>query len=211
MKLSESEGEALVRLARRAVFSYLDRTERIETQHPTPESFKQKARVFVTILTFYSKGKERAQELRGCVGYLEARHTLGNATINAAINAATADPRFPPMNSSELSNVIFEVNILNEPSLLKLAKRSEYPRAITIGMDGLIVVNGDLRGILLPEVPVEWSWTPEEFLGQCCMKAGLYPDNWLDPETRVYKFQSEIFREVEPMGRIEKRRLKLQS
>jgi uncharacterized protein (TIGR00296 family) len=112
------------------------------------------------------------------------------------------------MIRSELENVIFEVNILGEPSQLKLAKRSEYPRAITIGMDGLIVVNREARGILLPEVPVEWGWKPEEFLSQCCLKAGLYPDAWLDPNTNVYKFQSEIFREVEPKGRVEKFNLK---
>ncbi len=211
MKLTESDGEALVQLARSAVSCYLNRKERVQPLRPTPESFKQRARVFVTILTLFFRGKERIQELRGCIGYLEARQSLGNATINAAINAATADPRFPPMSSSELGNVVFEVNILDKPSLLKLPKHSEYPRAITIGTDGLIVVNGASRGILLPEVPVEWGWTQEEFLGQCCLKAGLYPDTWLDPETRVYKFQSKIFRELEPMGHVERRSLKQKS
>lgn len=208
LKLSEPDGEALVRLARRAVSCYLDLGETIEPAQPMPPSFKQKARVFVTILSIHSSGNEPVQELRGCIGYLDARQSLSKATINAAINAATADPRFPPMVRSEIGTVIFEVNILDDPSRLKLPERSDYPNSIKIGKDGLIVTKSESRGILLPEVPVEWGWTPEEFLGQCCLKAGLFPDAWLDSETKVYKFQSEIYREVEPMGRVIKIHLK---
>ena len=208
MKLSEPEGDAVVRLARRAVSSYLDYGKIIEPASPVPSSFRQRARVFVTILSSPPVGKEMLQELRGCIGYLDARQSLGKATINAAINAATTDPRFPPMISNDLGKVIFEVSILNEPSQIKLSRRSDYPKSITIGEDGLIVAKAQSRGILLPEVPVEWDWTPEEFLGHCCLKAGLYSDAWLEPETKVYKFQSEIYREVEPMGPVERLRLK---
>jgi uncharacterized protein len=169
-----------------------------------PAKLRQRARVFVTILTVRSLGNERVQELRGCIGYLDARQSLGKATINAAISAATADPRFPPIDTKDLETVVFEVNVLSEPSQLKLAKRSDYPKSVTIGKDGLIISNSESRGILLPEVAVEWNWTAEEFLGQCCLKAGLCPDAWLDSETKVYKFQSDIYREVEPMGPVKK-------
>jgi uncharacterized protein len=208
MKLSESEGEALVRLARSAVSRYLDRGETIKPADSMPASFKRKARVFVTILTVHPIGSEPVQELRGCIGYLDAKQSLAKAAINAAINAATSDPRFPPMVNRELETVVFEVNILDEPSQLKQPNRPDYPKSIIIGKDGLIVINAESRGVLLPEVPVEWNWTPEEFLSQCCLKAGLYPDAWLDPETKVYRFQSDIYREVEPKGRVVRVRLK---
>lgn len=202
MKLTKSDGEKLVRLARTAVSSHLEGSTVIGASDALPILFKKKARVFVTILTVLTTQKESMRELRGCIGYLDARLPLGKATVHAAINAAIADPRFPPMNRSELARVVFEVNVLGEPSQLKGSTPVEYPKSINIGRDGLIVVNGDNRGILLPEVPVECGWNPEEFLTQCSLKAGLRPDAWLDSDTRVYSFRSDIFREVEPFGRV---------
>ncbi len=204
MKLTEFDGEKLVRLARTAVSFHLEGSGSLSGSDALPSVFKERSRVFVTILTMLTTQRESIRELRGCIGYLEARLSLEKATINAAISAAVADPRFPPMNRSELANVIFEVNVLGQPTRLKGSKPVEYPRSINIGEDGLIVVNGENRGILLPEVPVEWGWNPEEFLTQCSLKAGLNPDAWLDFDTKVYSFQSDIFREIEPSGRVER-------
>ena len=36
------------------------------------------------------------------------------------------------------------------------------------------------------------------------MKAGLYPDAWLDPDTRIYRFQAVVFEEEEPRGRVKR-------
>jgi hypothetical protein len=63
------------------------------------------------------------------------------------------------------------------------------------------------RGLLLPQVPVEWSWDAEEFLCQCCMKAGLTPDAWLQQGTKVFKFQAEVFSEDKPNGEVRRRSL----
>lgn len=204
MKVTESDGEKLVRLARTAVSAHLEGSKAMDSSDALPIIFKEKARVFVTILTVLAANREPTRELRGCIGYLDAKLPLAKATINAAINAAVADHRFPPMKRGELANVIFEVNVLREPSRLKGSKHAAYPESIEIGTHGLIVVNGESRGILLPEVPVEWGWSPAEFLMQCSLKAGLHPDAWLDSDTRVYRFQSDIFREVEPKGRVER-------
>jgi len=74
---------------------------------------------------------------------------------------------------------------------------------VEVGRDGLIVERGYYKGLLLPQVPVEWGWNGEEFLCQCCMKAGLSPDYWLVDGTKVYKFQALIFEEASPRGKIE--------
>ncbi len=204
MRLTDSEGDALVRLARSAVETYLERGKTIGLQDEQSESFKRKAKVFVTIFTEIPSERTRILDLRGCIGYLNARLSLARATIHAAITAATADPRFPPMKDSELKMVIFEVNILSEFSRLKASEPTAYPSMIKTGVDGLVISKGEYRGLLLPGVPVEWGWAPEDFLTQCSIKAGLHPDAWLDSGTKVYKFQSEIFRETEPSGRIQR-------
>jgi len=54
---------------------------------------------------------------------------------------------------------------------------------------------------------IEWSWDEEEFLSQCCMKAGLSPDCWLLKGTKIYRFQAVIFGETSPKGEIEQKKL----
>ncbi|MEM2110337.1 MAG: AMMECR1 domain-containing protein [Candidatus Bathyarchaeia archaeon] len=51
-------------------------------------------------------------------------------------------------------------------------------------------------------MPVEWGWEEEEFLCQCCMKAGLPPDSWVLKETKIYKFRCVIAEELEPGGKV---------
>jgi AMMECR1 domain-containing protein len=54
---------------------------------------------------------------------------------------------------------------------------------------------GIRRGLLLPQVAVEYRWTRERFLEETCRKAGLLPDAWQDPETQIEVFTAEVFSE----------------
>jgi hypothetical protein len=58
-------------------------------------------------------------------------------------------------------------------------------------------------GLLLPQVATEQGWEAEEFLNQACLKAGLSPDSWLLPSTKVQIFQADIFAEKTPRGEVE--------
>jgi hypothetical protein len=86
-------------------------------------------------------------------------------------------------------------------------KPTEYAAKIKVGKDGLIVERGMFKGLLLPQVPVEWKWDEEEFLCQCCIKAGLLPDNWLLEGTKIYRFQAIIFEEEKPRGEVKRKNL----
>lgn len=165
-----------------------------------PNIFKRKSGVFVTINTYPSK------ELRGCIGYPEPHFSLVDALMNSA-KSATSDPRFPRLREDELKNVVVEVSLLTPPELIKVKKPKDYLKEVVIGNDGLIVEKGHFRGLLLPQVPVEWRWTVDEFLSHTCMKAGLTPDAWLDEDTKIYKFSAEIFMETEPKGEVIKKTL----
>jgi len=126
---------------------------------------------------------------------------LIKALKDAALSAAFKDPRFQPITEEELSSITFEVTILTKPELIK-TNPLEYKNQIKIGRDGLIAERGFHRGLLLPQVPVEWNWNTEEFLSETCYKAGLPPDAWLDKKTKIYKFQGKIFCETSPKGEI---------
>jgi len=193
--LDLERGTFLVKLARAAVEEYLRSGVKIEPPPETPPDLYEKRGVFVTLKTYPQR------ELRGCIGYPEPIMPLVLATIDAAISAATRDPRFYPVGVEELPKLLFEVTVLTPPQPIEVPPE-ELPKAIKVGRDGLIVRCGYASGLLLPQVPVEWGWNEEEFLAQTCVKAGLPPNCWLDPRCQFYKFQGQIFTETEPYGEV---------
>jgi uncharacterized protein (TIGR00296 family) len=202
-QLSLEEGKFLVRLARRAVEKYLKSETHTRVPEDTPQKLLQLCGVFVTVNTV----KNGEKRLRGCIGYPYPSTPLTQAVIESAINSATQDPRFPPISSDELESVVFEISALSPPQKVVVKSPSEYPSRIKVGEDGLIVERGTFKGLLLPQVPVEWKWDEEEFLCQCCIKAGLPPDCWLLEHTKIYKFQGIIFQEEKPRGHVKRKAL----
>ncbi|MEM3577615.1 MAG: TIGR00296 family protein [Candidatus Bathyarchaeia archaeon] len=202
-ELNTEEGKLLVKLARGAVEEYLKTRRKTKAPENIPEKLRQPCGVFVTINVLTNKEKE----LRGCIGYPYPTTPLVEAVIDSAISSATQDPRFYPLSPNELDKVVFEVSVLTPPQLISVEKTSDYPNKIKVGEDGLIVERGIFKGLLLPQVPVEWGWDEEEFLCQCCIKAGLPPDAWLLKDTKIYKFQAIIFEEEKPKGEVKRKSL----
>lgn len=199
-ELSDEEGKFLIRLARNTVKTYLEKGETIMPPKETPRKLFEKCGVFVTINSVANGEKG----LRGCIGYPYPTSPLVEAVIDSAINASTQDPRFEPMDLSELGKVVFEVSVLTPPEPVEVKNPKEYVSKIKVGEDGLIVEKGYFKGLLLPQVPVEWGWCEEEFLCQCSLKAGLPPDSWLTKDAKIYKFKAIIFEEQKPEGQIKR-------
>lgn len=194
---NQADGEFLVRIAREAIRKRLDAKQRLSITD-IPPALRKKSGVFITI----KKKTRSGAKLRGCIGHIYPEAPLIEATIDSAILAATNDPRFPPMTPRELVEALIEVTILTSPEEIKVNKPSEFLEKIEIGRHGLIVESGFRKGILLPQVPVEWNWDVEEFLIQLCGKAGLIPDCWCLEDTKLYRFESEIFKELSPEGKV---------
>jgi len=188
--LTQEEGEKAVRLAREAIETYLD--ERKILQKRLDGVFAEKRGVFTTLT---KKGN-----LRGCIGFPYPIKRLDEAIIESAISAAVDDPRFDPVRLSEMDEITVEVTVLTPPEKIE-AKPKDLPKHVEIGRHGLIVKMGPFSGLLLPQVAVEYKMDSEEFLSETCMKAGLPPDCWLTG-AEVYRFEGQIFKEVEPRGKI---------
>jgi uncharacterized protein (TIGR00296 family) len=195
-ELTQEEGEFLIHLARNTVKQYLQNEEKLEPPKNTPKKLFEHCGVFVTI----NSARSGEKELRGCIGYPYPTSPLVEAVIDSAINAATQDPRFEPLSLRELDRVVFEVSVLTPPEPVEVANPKEYVKQIKVGEDGLIIEKSFYKGLLLPQVPVEWGWCEEEFLCQCCVKAGLPPDSWLTKGVKLYKFKAIIFEEETPNG-----------
>jgi uncharacterized protein (TIGR00296 family) len=185
--LTAEDGKFLVELARKAIVTYLGDREVIKIPEDADPRLKENMGVFVTL--------NRGKELRGCIGYPEPIMPLLNAVVDAAISAATKDPRFNPLTPVELDEIHVEVSVLTKPTLIEVENPWEYLKNIKVGQDGLIVEMGPYRGLLLPQVATEWGWNEEEFLSNTCMKAGLSSDCWLNSDVRIYRFASQIFEE----------------
>ncbi|MCL5949426.1 MAG: TIGR00296 family protein [Candidatus Bathyarchaeota archaeon] len=199
-ELTIEEGKFLIQLARNTVKQYLETGKAPKTPKETPKKLFEYCGVFVTI----NSVRHGEKELRGCIGYPYPTSPLVEAVIDSAINAATEDPRFEPLSPEELGKVVFEVSVLTPPEPVEVKNPKEYLSKIKVGEDGLIVERGPYKGLLLPQVPVEWGWCEEEFLCQCCMKAGLPPDTWLTKDAKIYKFKAIIFDEQTPNGEVKR-------
>ncbi|PVX24801.1 MAG: TIGR00296 family protein, partial [Candidatus Bathyarchaeum sp.] len=190
-QLTPKEGEFLVNLARQTVTERLKSGRTLNVPEDVSSKLMELCGVFVT-LNIISNG---AKNLRGCIGLPYPTTPLAEAVIEAAVSAATQDPRFPPVATDELDQIVFEVSVLTPPELVTVEKPTDYMTKIKVGRDGLILEKGYHKGLLLPQVPVELNWNTEEFLCQTAMKAGLPPDSWLIKDTKIYRFQAIIFEE----------------
>ena len=194
----EEDGVLAVKLARASIDRAVKGTPMPDIQ--IPKKFSYDSGAFVTLNT-YPK-----HELRGCIGYPEPYFSLTKSLIRGA-EGATRDPRFPPLTEPELDNIVVEVSLLSPPQKIKAKNPKDYPKLVEVGRHGLIVEQGSFKGLLLPQVPVEYVWDTEKFLGQTCIKAGLFPDAWLDSRTILYSFTGDIFAEETPRGNVIRKEL----
>lgn len=190
----------LVSLARNAVEGYLSNGKRIAPSK-SGGVLSEKRGVFVTLETYPAK------ELRGCIGYPMPIKELALSVVDCALSAAFDDPRFPPLEKSELEKLVFEISVLSVPEELRVRSPEEYLRKVKVGRDGLIMHYGYSSGLLLPQVPIEWNWGEREFLCQVCEKAGLPREMWKSPSARISTFQAQVFCEEKPHGKVTEKRL----
>jgi AmmeMemoRadiSam system protein A len=171
-----------LKLARKTLENhFLDKKEEVLP----PKEYKnlwEKRGVFVTLL--------KEGHLRGCIGVLEPLYPLYEGIQKMAISAAFEDPRFPPLQAEELPFIEIEISVL---SPLKPGTFEE----VEVGKHGVYLIKGIHRGVLLPQVPVEYGWDKKTFLEHVCLKAGLLPDCYKDPDAKIYLFTAEVFKESE--------------
>jgi uncharacterized protein len=174
--LSDQQRQTLIELARTSIVGVLSGCS---VEEAAPDDWPDASGVFVTL--------KRRGALRGCLGTLQNRYGLAVEVIRCAIDSATGDPRFPPVSPEELPELTVEISVLGP-----LEAIDPRPDSFVIGTHGLVVEKGARRGLLLPQVATEWGWTPEQFLSQTCVKAGLPQDAW-QRGARVYRFPAEVF------------------
>jgi AmmeMemoRadiSam system protein A len=119
------------------------------------------------------------QELRGCIGTLEARRSLLADVKANAIAAALHDSRFPPLTLAELAQTDIEVSLLSSMQPLRFDNEAQALAQLRPGIDGVVFEYRHYRSTFLPQV---WEQLPtvREFMAHLRRKAGLPPDFWSD-------------------------------
>ena len=165
----------LVRLARDAVEAFVRERRVLEPASLPSEGLPQHAACFVSL-------KMADGLLRGCIGSVDpVKPDLPREVVRNAIDAATRDPRFLPVNPEELSHLVYSVDVLAPPEPIEGLDELD-PRRY-----GVIVRNGRRRGLLLPDI--EGVDTAEQQVDIARSKALIAPDEPLE----MWRFEVQRF------------------
>jgi AmmeMemoRadiSam system protein A len=180
-ELTPADRAALLALARSAIDAALG--GRDAPPVPAVPAAALRRGAFVTL--------EEGAALRGCIGRVTADGPLGEVIRTVAVSAARDDPRFPPVEAGELSDLRIEISVLSLPVRVDPVD----PGRVAVGRDGLLVRRGAAVGVLLPQVATELHLDASGFLAVACRKAGLAPGAWREPDVQVSTFQADVFGE----------------
>lgn len=177
--LDEEQQKFLLGLARQTIEHYLKEGKK-PTVNIEDEELKEKRGAFVTLKV--------NDKLRGCIGYPLPYRPLYETIMKVTVQSATQDLRFQSLTLEELPRTKIEISVLGLPQVIDDIKK------IKIGKHGIIISKGSSRGLLLPQVPVEWNWNLETYLRHGCLKAGLDENEW-KKGAQIEIFSAQVFSE----------------
>ncbi|HSR73468.1 MAG TPA: AmmeMemoRadiSam system protein A [Sulfurovum sp.] len=161
----------VISLAKAAILEALDQPEDFDMEYAlkTYPMLKENGAAFVTITT------KPNEQLRGCIGSLQAYRPLYKDIIMNAQAAAMYDPRFLPLGVEELSQINIEVSILSEPKVLNYDDIADLKSKVVPFQDGIVLKHNGRQATYLPQV---WEQLPDfdDFFSSLCLKANLSRD-----------------------------------
>jgi uncharacterized protein len=188
--LTAAEKQRLLRLGREALeHGVLGKTLPMLDEHSLTPRLMEDGASFVTLTM--------ADELRGCIGALEAHQPLAEDVREHAIAAALRDPRFPPVTPAELKAIRLEISRLTTPLPLTYSSPEDLIKKLNPHVDGVILKYGGRRATFLPQVWEKIS-DPVEFLERLCTKMGVNENAWRAMLMEVLIYQVEEFQEDGP-------------
>jgi uncharacterized protein len=148
-----------------------------------PEKLTEHRATFVTL--------EINNQLRGCIGMLEAQRTLAEDVAANSYAAAFSDSRFPSVENYELALLSIHISVLNPAVQLNIQSETDLIKQLHPDLDGLIIEDNSHRATFLPSV---WKSLPvaKDFVHHLKIKAGFEADYW-STNIRAYRYSSESF------------------
>ena len=169
---SDSQKQTLLQLAKSSIKHGLETGQPLSVNLSEYDSeLTEQGACFVTL--------KINDDLRGCIGSLEAYRALVEDVADNAFAAAFRDPRFPRLSDAEYDQLQYHISVLDKPQPMQFTSEQELLEQIRPGVDGLVLHDKHNRGTFLPSV---WESLPdkESFLQHLKLKAGLSPNYWSD-------------------------------
>lgn len=192
MELTQSDKQLLLTISRNALEHIFETGHEIDTsairipKKQVPQ-LNQKAATFVTLT--------KEGQLRGCIGKVTATKPLYIDVIENTYKAAFGDPRFPQLDPKELDKIKIEISVLSPPEELREKKMENILGILAENKPG-VILQLDLfnNATFLPQV---WEQvdTAEDFMKQLSVKAGLTPEAWKSPKTKILTYTVTNFEE----------------
>ncbi|QKF66344.1 AmmeMemoRadiSam system protein A [Arcobacter venerupis] len=126
-------------------------------------------------------------QLRGCIGSLQAHRQLLDDLISNAFAAAFEDPRFYELTLDEFKKVKIEISILSTPVEVIYTDIEDLKSKIKPNIHGVILQKDGRKSTFLPQV---WEQLPsfEEFFSHLCYKGSFEP-NCLEFHPHVFTYE----------------------
>jgi len=183
--LNATERDTLLTIAHRSIAHGLQHDAKLGiTLQDYPATLRQPRASFVTL--------HLRDQLRGCIGTLQASLPLVCDVAEHAYAAAFEDPRFNALRSEELSpELTLHIAVISPSEPLLCTCEADLLNRLRPGVDGLTLYCRQHRSTFLPAV---WESLPQPaaFLAQLKQKAGLERNFWSD-ELRFERYTTESF------------------
>ena len=182
--LNEKQKQLLLKVARDSIKHGIDTGEEMHINIADYDAaLRDKHATFVTL--------HKHEQLRGCIGILEALRPLVEDVSHNAFAAAFSDTRFSPVTADEFEELDIHISILDEPENISFSSEENLISQIRPGIDGLILQDGYNKGTFLPSV---WESLPDrrDFLMHLKQKAGLPKNHWSSSVT-IQRYTVEEF------------------
>ena len=172
--------DELLKLARLAIKSALENSS-LDINDKIKKKYSKKQACFVTLTI--------NNNLRGCMGSIEATQPLWKDIVSNSFNAAFFDPRFKKLTLEEFNKIKIELSILTIPKKIDYSSSDDLKKQIW--KKGVLLRKGYFSATYLPQV-WEQIKDKDEFLSSLCLKAGLSANSWKTdkPEIRIYDVES---------------------
>jgi len=130
-------------------------------------------------------------QLRGCIGTLDAHQPLIKDVSEHAYAAAFEDPRFERVTESEMNKLSIHISILTPAVPIKFNSENNLLSQLQPNIDGLILKSGFHKATFLPSVWEQLA-SPENFLNHLKIKAGLSINDWPD-DIEIFRYETVSF------------------
>ncbi|MBD3754156.1 MAG: AmmeMemoRadiSam system protein A [Gammaproteobacteria bacterium] len=165
MQLNEQQQQLLLTAAKSSIQQAWSDSEVIVDTLLNEHGLMAHGASFVTL--------NKNDQLRGCIGSLQAMRPLAEDVVHNAFNAAFRDPRFAPVQPNEVAGLEVEISTLSQPEAMQdCDSKAALLAQLRPFEDGLILTDGYKRATFLPSV---WEQLPDKqaFVDYLMRKGGM--------------------------------------